>query len=136
MTKRVKNMLVALLMVVMVIPCFSMGVSAEEEDTVSAAYEDISGILIGCTRSGTTASYVLEVTANANVVKIDAALQLQQYSGGAYVNYGSKWTVTDTPNVLMTSGTKTVASGYTYRLRAVIVAYTSDGGASSVIVYS
>jgi len=136
MTKRVKNMLVALLMVVMVIPCFSMGVSAEEDDTVSAAYEDISTIAISCSRSGTTLTYVLAVDGSTDVVKIDAALQLQQYSGGAYVNYGSKWTVTDTPNVLITSGTKTVASGYTYRLRAVIVAYTSDGGASSVIVYS
>jgi hypothetical protein len=86
--------------------------------------------------SGTTASYALTVTSASSVTSITAVLQLQKKnSDGSWSDYGSSWTASSTSSVLYTSGTKTVASGYTYRLKATVTA--TDGTITgSATVYS
>ena len=85
--------------------------------------------------SGTTASYTLYITCIASVNSIKATMQIQQLSGGKWVDYGSPWTATATTSFLMTNGTRTIVSGYSYRLKVDITA--SNGTATgTATVYS
>lgn len=81
--------------------------------------------------SGSTASY--QVTVNTlSSVKITATCQLQQKNtSGTYVNYGSSWSSSKTGTSLYTSGTKSVASGKTYRLKVTVKA-----GSETTTVYA
>jgi len=75
--------------------------------------------------SGTTASYYLTVKCPSTVTSIKATLQLQVLSGGTWTNYGSSWAASAQTSVLLTNGTKAVASGSTYRLMVTVT--SSDG---------
>jgi len=72
--------------------------------------------------SGSSASYILGVVCIPSVNSISATLQIQQWNGSAWINYGSSWSVSSNKSYLDTYGTKAVASGYTYRLKADITA--------------
>jgi hypothetical protein len=91
-------------------------------------YVYLTLIIPGLSVSGTTASYSLDADGSSAVTSIAATLQLQkQNSNGTYSDYGTSWTVSDSDNSLYTSGTKTVASGGTYKLKTVVTAYTANG---------
>ena len=85
--------------------------------------------------SGTTASYSLSITCAPEVTSIVATLQIQKLTNGVYSNYSSPWTASSSNNRLSTSGTKTVESGGTYRLKVTATAYY-PGGSETVTVYS
>ena len=85
----------------------------------------ISTITPTLSTSGTTASYALTVVGISSVKSISVELQLQKLTNGVWKDYGSSWKANSSNSYLMTSGTKTVDSGYTYQLKATITA--SDG---------
>jgi len=83
--------------------------------------------------SGTSASYSINVTCISSVNSIKATLQIQQFSGGQWVNFGSSWSVSSSTFFLMDSGTRTVTSGGTYRLKADITASNGSSTASATV---
>lgn len=86
----------------------------------------ISTIIPTLSVSGTTATYGLTVKCASTVTSIKATLQLQiKNSNGTWSDYGSPWTASSQTSILLTSGTKTVGNGATYRLKVTVVA--SDG---------
>lgn len=103
---------------------------------IAPQYEDISTISPGLSVSGTTATYSLIVRGSYDVTKLSAKLQIQKRNAnGTYSNYGTSWTATSNSYYLFTVGTKTVASGGTYRLKVTVTAYTNVGS-SIEIAYS
>lgn len=72
--------------------------------------------------SGTTATYGLVVTCISSVNSIKVVLQLQQLRNGVWSDYGSSWNASSSTWYLSTDGTRSVASGYSYRLKVVITA--------------
>ena len=104
-------------------------VSAQSGGT--SKYTDINYIAPALSVSGTTASYSLVISGKANVKSLSATLQLQvKNTNGSYTDYGSSWPASSTTSYLSTSGTKTVASGSTYRLKVTVTAYTSTGSST------
>jgi hypothetical protein len=85
--------------------------------------------------SGTVASYELSVEGISSTTKVSTVLQLQRLTSGAWNDYGSPWTATANSRYLFTNGTRSVASGYTYRLKVVVTAYTPSGN-NSATAYS
>jgi len=72
--------------------------------------------------SGTAASYALSITCVSSVNSIRATLQIQRLANGVWTNYGQSWSATSTTSFLSTSGSRTVTSGGTYRLRVTVTA--------------
>jgi len=85
--------------------------------------------------SNTTATFMLSVTCISSVNSINATLQIQQWNGSQWDNYGSPWKATSSTSLLNTSGTRTVAKGHTYRLK-VTVSATSGITTGTVIMAS
>ena len=98
-------------------------------------YEQMESATPYLSVSGKTATYSLSVRGNKNVTSISVSLQLQKKVNGSFQNYGTAWTASSKSRTLYTSGTKTVDSGQTYRLKATITCYTSSGS-STETVYS
>ena len=91
-------------------------ISAEEKLTL------ITTITPSLRVSGTTATYGLVVTCISSVNSIKVVLQLQQLKNGVWSDYGSSWNASSATSYLSTDGTKTVASGFSYRLKVMITA--------------
>jgi len=104
--------------------------TTEADETTAPKLTLITTITPTLRVSGTTASYSLYVTCISSVNSIKATLQIQQLNGGKWVDYGLPWYASATTSYLTTSGTKTVASGYTYRLKVDITA--SNGTATGM----
>ena len=128
---------IAALLSVLVLLAFSptaLATNYEQEfvqETPISRYADISLISPTLTVSGGTASYSLYVSGKANVTSISATLQIQILNpSGSYANYGASWSASSQTGYLHTSGTKTVASGSTYRLKVTVTAYTSTGSST------
>jgi len=105
--------------------------SSQNAKTEQSRLQLITTIMPSLRVSGTTATYTLYVTCISSVNSITANMQIQQYSGGRWVNYGASWVETSSTSYLIASGTKTVASGHSYRLKVVITA--SNGSSSSTV---
>jgi len=108
---------------------------AERMEPIILRYEQMESATPSLSVSGKAASYALSVTGNKNVTSISASLQLQKKVNGSFQNYGTAWTASSKTRTLYTSGTKTVDSGQTYRLKATITCYSSSGS-STETVYS
>ena len=128
-----KKTIIALILILALV--FPAGQSLARPDEAAEAAPEISVveqemqryILITVIRpsllvSGTNASYALTVTCISSVNSVRATLQIQQYKNGSWVDYSSSWTASSSSYLLNTSGTKTVVSGFSYRLKAVITA--------------
>ncbi len=128
MTKKIITalLLVAILVsTVSAIPAYAAS-AADAMPPAPRRFENIVYIAPGLSVSGTTASYSLTVSGATNVTKISAILQIQKMnSNGTYSDYGSSWTASSTASYLRTTGEKTVASGGTYRLKAVVTAVSN-----------
>ena len=72
--------------------------------------------------SGASATYSLSVTCATSVNKLSAKLQIQQLVNGTWKDYGSSWSASSSTYRLSTSGSKAIATGYSYRLKVVITA--------------
>jgi hypothetical protein len=136
MNKRFLATLLTVLMAFSFATTAQASVISAPEPEIGNRYVDVGKISPTLSVSGSTATYALRVTGSSNVTKISASFQLQQRnSNGTYSNYGSSWTNTVNSFTMSTSGTKTVVSGCTYRLKVVITSYTSSGS-STETVYS
>ena len=82
----------------------------------------ISGIAPALRVSGATATYDLSVICISSVNSIYAVLQIQRLESGSWKDYGSSWSASSTKSYLSTDGTKSVVSGYSYRLKVTITA--------------
>jgi len=126
-----KKILALLLVFALLIPAANAFAATPPTAEVSpgggAKYTYISAITPKLSVSGSTATYSLKVTGISSVTSIGATLQLQKLNGSTWSDYGSSWSASSSSNVLSTSGTKTVASGGTYRLKATVTVYTSGG---------
>lgn len=80
----------------------------------------ISSIVPVLNVSGTTANYSLSVTCVTSVNSIRATLQIQRFLNGRWTNYEQSWVATSSTWFLSTSGSRTVTSGGTYRLRVTV----------------
>ena len=78
--------------------------------------------------SGSSASYGLYVSCISSVNSIKVVMQIQQLSNGKWNDYGTAWNSSSATSDLATSGTKTVESGYSYRLK---VSITASNGSST-----
>jgi hypothetical protein len=86
--------------------------------------------------TGSTAAYTLSVICASTVTSVSATLQLQKRNSDlSYSDYGTSWNASSSSSYLSTSGTKTVTSGYTYRLKVTVTAYTATLN-STVTEYS
>ncbi|MCL2222577.1 MAG: hypothetical protein FWC20_10165 [Oscillospiraceae bacterium] len=72
--------------------------------------------------SGTTATYGLSVTCDPTVKSVKAVFQLQQWRNGTWTNYGAAWETSASQFYLSASGTRSIVSGYSYRLKVSITA--------------
>jgi hypothetical protein len=100
--------------------------------TVSPRLVLISTVSPSLSVSGTVASYSLNVSCHPSVNSISATLQLQkQNSNGTWSDYNASWPASSSVSYLSTSGTKTVASGSTYRLKVMITASTGTTSGST-----
>lgn len=107
-------------------------ISTYEDRETNYTYLDFVGYSLSV--AGTSANYSLDVEGRSSVTKISATMQLQKKnSSGTYANYGSSWSVSSSGSMLSKSGTKTVASGGTYRLKISITATTSSGSATETV---
>jgi len=112
-------------------------VSSSENVLIQLRYEDISSISPKLSVSGTTATYQLTAICNSSSASIIVTYQLQkQGSDGTYSNYGSSWTASSSTYYIIDSGTRTVASGGTYRLMATVTPYISGVKGTAETVYS
>lgn len=132
-----RKLVAAILLIALLVPVGSaLAAQPQDEIVISPFLTYISTISPALTVSDKTATYSLYVKGTAGVTSISATLQLQQKnSSGVYVNYGTSWSASSSSSILSTSGTKTVASGYTYRLKVTVTAYVS-GGSSTETAYS
>jgi hypothetical protein len=96
----------------------------DENDVISAEQKLmlITTITPSLRVSGTTATYGLVVTCISSVNSIKVVLQLQQLKNGVWSDYGSSWNASSSTSYLSTDGTKTVVSGFAYRLKVTITA--------------
>jgi len=108
---------------------------AERSEPIILGYEQMESASAGLSVSGKVASYSLSVKGNTSVTSVSASLQLQKKVNGSFQNYGTAWAASSKSRTLYTSGTKTVDSGQTYRLKATITCYSSSGS-STETVYS
>jgi len=127
-----KKKITALLLVLALLVPTTQAFAAPLTDTAATPnvimrYTYISTITPVLSVSKTTATYSLAVRGISSVKSISATLQLQKLNGNTWSDYGSSWSASSSSNVLSTSGTKTVASGGTYRLKATVTVYTADG---------
>jgi hypothetical protein len=106
---------------------------AERSEPIILRYEQMESASPGLSVTGKVASYSLSAKGNKDVTSISASLQLQKKVNGSYQNYGTAWTASSKSRTLYTSGTKTVDSGQTYRLKATITCYTSSGSATATV---
>jgi len=106
-----------------------------ETETAEIMLTLISSVTPSLSVSGSTASYTLLVYCSASVNSIKAVLQLQQYRNGAWYNYGSSWNASSAKSSLVTNGTKTIASGYSYRLKVTVTA-SNGSSTGTATVYS
>jgi hypothetical protein len=118
---------------------FTLPVAAKSSGSTGTAAPRlvlISTITLSLPISGTSASYSLNVSCDPSVNSIGATLQLQkQSSNSTWSDYGTSWTASAATFYLSTSGTKAVASGYTYRLKVVVTA-SNGTSAGSATAYS
>jgi len=136
MKKRFLSLLLAVIMMFSVTVTAQASTLSTPESGIGARYVSLALAYPTLSISGSKATYSLLATGNSAVTKISATFQLQQRnSNGTYSDYGSSWTNTVNSFTMSTSGTKTVASGCTYRLKVVITSYTSSGS-STETVYS
>jgi len=107
----------------------------ERSEPITLHYVHLESATPNLSVSGKTATYSLSVKGNNNTTSISVSLQLQKKVNGSFQNYGTAWTASSKSRTLYTSGTKTVDSGQTYRLKATITCNTSSGS-STETVYS
>jgi len=136
-----KRIIGLFLIFAMLFPCVSALALTEEEappgEEVLLRYEDFSRILPVLSVSGSTAEYKLTIVGASDVTSISVTYQLQQLSSsGTYSNYGSSWTASSDSRTLYDSGTKSVASGETYRLKVTVTPYINGVKGTSETVYS
>lgn len=113
------------------------GEQSYPEEKAVLRYEDFSRITPALSVSGKTATYSLEVRGLADVTRMSAVLQIQkQNSNGTYSNYGDPWSASSASNYLNTSGTKSVDSGGTYRLRVTVTPYMGSVKGQAETAYS
>ena len=135
-----KTIIIALVLLAMLIPAGTVfaASTAETPEAIQAnptRYTNISSIAPGLSVSGTTGSYSLSVVGATDVTSISAVLQIQKKnSDGTYSDYGASWTASSKTSYLFTSGTKAVASGGTYRLKATVTA--TNNVTATEIAYS
>ena len=109
----------------------------ESEQVELFRLQDIATITIGITVSGTTATYRLSASGQSYVTSMSASLQIQKMnSNGTYSDFGNPWMATSASSYLFTSGTKTVDSGGTYRLKAKITPYINGIAGTPETSYS
>ena len=123
-----KRMSCLLLVLAFLIPTGVMAAEPEvqgvPEGLITPRFAGVTSAVVQLNVKGTTGSYVLDVGAKSGTTKITATLQIQKKNAnGTYSNHGSSWSATANGRVLVTTGTKTVASGGTYRLKATIKVY-------------
>lgn len=130
-------LLVAILIVPSAVALATPETSTKEEIIITPHFQDVSYITPSFSVSGTTATYSVTVKGYSNVTALTATMQIQkQGTSGFYTNYGSSWSASSSasnPTYLLTSGTRTVESGGTYRLKVTVVATTSSGTSTEVV---
>jgi len=137
MKKRTISILLLMAILLTSIPVLASEPSRREDEPSSPVkYADITKITPSLSVSGSTATYSLSVKCPTDVTKIGATLQLQKKnSNGTYSDFGTSWKAESKSYSLYTSGTKTVTSGGTYRLKVTVIASTSSGS-SMATAYS
>lgn len=105
----------------------------KETENISPRLTLINSINPSMRVSGTTATYALIVTCATTVNNVKVVLQIQQMKNGSWVDYGKSWDASASTSYLYTNGTKTVASGFSYRLKVTVTATagTSTGSATT-----
>lgn len=134
-----KKLIIATVLIIVLIGnsgqtfAFSSGV-IEEERKIEISTPDlmlISSINPSLRVSGTTATYALTVVCATTVNSTKAVLQIQQLSNGVWSDYGRSWDASSSSSYLHTSGTVSVASGFSYRLKVTITASTGSSSGSA-----
>ena len=136
MKKRTISILLLMAILFTSVPAFAVETSRREGIEVPTRYTNITSISPALSVSGSTATYSLTVKCPTDVTKIGATLQIQKKnSNGTYSDFGASWKAESKSYSLYTSGTKTVTSGGTYRLKVTVIASTSSGS-SMATAYS
>ena len=137
MSKKVIALFLALTLLTSATGASALNTQTSREEIIGAKYTDISKITPKLSVSGTTATYSLTIIGNNNVTSLKATLQIQKKnSNGTYSNSGTSWTANSSSNYLYTSGTKTVASGGTYRLKVTVTPYIGSTKGTTETAYS
>lgn len=138
MKKKIIALLLVLTFIVSGTSAFAANIREAPNEASLLSYDDISLVMPELSVSGTSAAYKLTVRGSVNVTKLSAVLQLQKLNsdGKTYSNYGDPWTASTNSNYLLTSGTKSVASGGTYRLKVTVTPYIGAGAGTPVTEYS
>ena len=137
MGKKIIALFLALILLTSATGAFAFNTQTAREEISTSKYVDIAKITPGFSVSGTTATYKLTVVGNNNVTSLKATLQIQKKnSNGTYSNSGTAWTAESSSNYLYTSGTKTVTSGGTYRLKVTVTPYIGSTKGTIETAYS
>ena len=137
MGKKIVSLLLALILLASATGAFALNTQTSREEISVSKYADLSKITPGLSVSGSTATYSLTVRGANNVTSLKATLQIQKKnSNGTYSDSGTAWTASSSSNYLYTSGTKTVASGGTYRLKVTVTPYIGYAKGTAETAYS
>ena len=138
MKKKIALLVLASALLLSGVSAFAASPDEEKaEQVVIFRLQDIERITPTLPVSGTTASYQLTARGAAHVTSMSASLQIQKRnSNGTYSDFGNPWMATSASNYLLTSGTKTVDSGGTYRLKVKVTPYINGIAGAAETAYS
>ena len=128
MKKTIVLLLAVVMMIACVIPASATDLDTPVDGELPTDYATLSNCSADIAKSGNVVTCQGFVRAKIST-NLSIKLELQRMSGGAYTTIAT-WTKTGTGVSLSDSRTKTVASGYTYRLKATLTA-----GSDSVTMY-
>lgn len=124
-----KTLITFALILVMSVTSFQAFATYQDEapllsvtETASSRLELFRDVSPYISVTGASATYSLSVVCVSSVNSINATLQIQQLVNGTWKDYSSSWSADSSTCYLTTSGTKSVTTGYSYRLKVVITA--------------
>ena len=137
MKKKIVLMVMVSTLLLSGIPVFATSSDeVQSEQIVLFRLKDIEEMLPLLSVSGTTATYRVTARGAAHVTSMSASLQIQKRnSNGTYSDFGNPWMATSASNYLLTSGTKTVDSGGTYRLKVKVTPYINGIAGTAETAY-
>ena len=137
-----RKKIITMIAVIMVANLFAIpaladtGVLKVDEAVISPMYTYISNAeaLISINSSG-KATVETYVTGNSEVTSIKAAINLQQYKDGNWTTIKT-WNESSSSRILDFSSTYYISSGYKYRVKSTVTAYSGDKSESTTLTSS